>query len=155
MTIPALEPYRVVIRAASGGPLPIPVPEPVPKADRARTIAHLTDTVLTALGHATRHTAAAQQAQADPVAREFNTRHAAKHLAEAVEHQRHLISVLAAYDPAVGREMNLLHGITQPGSDVLPAPPRSRSREDDYAVTPPDCGPPGVFVPPGRSPEPA
>jgi hypothetical protein len=148
--------FRAAVAEKAPGTQVIPVPEPVPKPDQARTIAHLTDTVLTALGHSVQHNLAAQAAS-DPVSKSFNERHVARHLAEAVEHQRHLISVLAAYHPAIAREMNLLHQTTQPGPAVLPPSPRAQSRSrsgDDYDVNPPDRGPGPAFAPRGRDPEP-
>lgn len=116
---------------------PVPVPDLVPPGpDRARTVAHLSDTVLTALGHATRHIAVAQ-AGGSPDAVKFNVEHTAHHITEAHEHQQKLISALIQYHPEVGDELGKLREVTQPE----PAPGRSAAADADYDVTPPDRGP--------------
>lgn len=116
---------------------PVPAPETVPAADQARTIAHLASTVLSALGHVSRHAAAAQHPDS-PASRDFNLRHAVSHVGEAVEHQRKLISVLAAYHPEVGAELGKLRVVTDPGS-TAPVPDRS-AEPADYDVMEPDRG---------------
>jgi hypothetical protein len=90
--------------------------EDVPARDRAKTIAHLIDTVQTNLGHGIRHLEAARAAYArgDHAAVEFNMRHSRDHLAgETLEHVVKLVATLRDWYPAVGSELDRLHRITQ------------------------------------------
>jgi hypothetical protein len=136
-------------RAMTGSPPALPVPQPdlVPAGpDRARTVAHLADTVLSALGHATRHLAAAQTAP-DRASAEFNLAHAAHHTRQAVDHQGKLVAALAQYHPAVAAELAKLHQVTQPAGLGPPPPPppppaRAADAEFDYPVAPPRYGEP-------------
>lgn len=102
--------------------------KPVSGKDQARTIAHLSDTVLKALGHIARHTSAAQETT-DPKSVKFNLDHANRHVAEAVEHQRKLIDALSKHHPGVKDEISQLNKLTHPASKA-PVPGASKSTAD-------------------------
>ena len=85
----------------------------VPPGDRKNTVSHLASTALTAIGHVSRHIAAAQDADTDE-STAFNLEHAAKHIGEAREHTAHLIWVLGRYYPGVGAETDALAQLADP-----------------------------------------
>lgn len=91
----------------------MPKQEPVPDGDRSRTAAHLASTVLTALGHVSRHLSAASEA-GNPASREFNLEHARRHVAEGLDHHRKLITILSRHHPGFGDEFSKLDKTTEP-----------------------------------------
>ena len=110
----------------------IPPPDPVPAPDQPRTIAHLAGTTLTALGHVARHASMAQQAKS-PESLKFNQEHMNRHVAEAVEHQRKLMGVLAAWNTDIDDEIAKMQLITDPASMApIPDRPRSYGEPSDY-----------------------
>ena len=114
---------------AAGVNAGIPPPDPVPAPDRPRTIAHLAGTALTALGHVARHAVMAQQAKS-PESLKFNLEHMNRHVAEAVEHQRKLLGVLAAWNPDIADEIAKMQQVTNPAS-MAPIPDRARPSDYD------------------------
>jgi sorbitol-specific phosphotransferase system component IIA len=115
-------------------PLKTPRPEDTPEGpDRIRAVAHLSQTVMTALGHIARHLDGAQHATS-PESLTYNEEHAHNHSVEALDHHRRATHCLAAYYPAVARELAGLHQITQSGPEpaaaARPAPAQTRQRCD-------------------------
>jgi hypothetical protein len=126
---------------------PLPAPEAVPAPDQARTVAHLSQTVLSALGHVSRHVAAAQASGSDAVSRTFNLDHASRHIGDAVSHQRKLLSALTQYNPAIGAELGKLRQVTEAGAPPDAPPPDQDARGADYDVTAPDPFAPQPVLP--------
>jgi hypothetical protein len=136
--IPELEPDEIPVtgrmKLAEVLAKPAPEPEKTPEPDQARAVAHLSDGVLTNLGHAARHLDTLQDpvVQKDPERLKFNISHLEDHLAESLDHARRLQAALAAYYPDVAAELGKLHNVSQMGA-ALPPPARSvAGYEDEY-----------------------
>lgn len=99
-----------------------PEPDDTPPADYQRTLAHISDNVLSNQAHAVRHAVAARNA-ADRASRGFNLLHLEHHVRAAQGHQRTTISILRAWSPEIRAELDKLTAAADPDpARSLPVP---------------------------------
>jgi len=113
-------------------------PDHVPPPDRVRGISHLADTVMTALGHCSRHLDGVKGSVKDPASLAYNLQHLENHLGEAVDHHSRLVAALGDHYPEIGAELEKLHQVTHLGDAAASDAPMAaapRSVPGDYDVT--------------------
>ena len=116
--------------------IPIPADDYVPVGpERAVSVAHAAQEVLSDIAHAKRHAAAVSGGNPERVA--FNLLHVANHTTGAIKQQNSSISNLVQLDPRAGAELARLRDTTRSLDSLCPVPGCEIRGGDGWQYAPP------------------